>query len=276
MKALPLLFLLWLPIASAELPPDPIDTELEMVKPRPGDSVPTAAAKCVRLASRAEARGVKLLLLGIEGQGGFKADNAWLVYRYLWRITHGIPDRPPALDTAAPILHRLLLPLVDHFNGRVEVLDFPETAVTKKSGGVPEACVVAWMARRDSPRVALFGHSFGADAAWDLATILGGRGIPVEQVFSVDAVAKSPARRYTKPSAVRRWTNFFQQNEPPFGAFVRGAEKNRDLSSLGVNHRTIVRSPPVIAEVKSALGQETMGEKKKSPQKIPTPQRGGQ
>jgi hypothetical protein len=191
--------------------------------------------------------------MGIEGQGGFKADNTWLVYRYLWRITHGTPDQPPVLDTAAPVLHRLMLPLIDHYRATFEILNFPETAVTKKDGGIPEACAQAWMERKDRPRIILLGHSFGADAIHEVAERLGKKGISVTQAYSIDAVARSPAKRFSKPEKVGLWQNFLQRNEPPFGAFVTGG-KNRDLSPLGVNHRTIVRSEPVIAAIKENFG----------------------
>lgn len=254
MRHLFLLALLLLsPLAHAALPPEAIDAEIEKLKPRPADSLEAATAKCKELAKVSEKKGVTALMMGIEGQGGFKADNTWLVYRYLWRITHGTPDQPPVLDTAAPVLHRLMLPLIDHYRATFEILNFPETAVTKKDGGIPEACAAAWMARKDRPRIILLGHSFGADAIHEVAERLGKKGISVAQAYSIDAVARSPAKRFTKPEKVGLWQNFLQRNEPPFGAYVTGA-KNRDLSPLGVNHRTIVRSEPVISAIKENFG----------------------
>jgi len=241
--------------AEADLPFDPVvDPALEKLKPRPTDTLDQAKVKCETLAAEGERRGVRTLLVGIEGQGGFKADNAWLVYRYLWRITHSISDSPPVLDTAAPVLNRLLLPLIDYFRGFVEVLDFPETAVTERNGGVPEACVAAWMARSSQPRVVMIGHSFGADAVHDLSHLLARRGIQLDVAFSLDAVARGGGGQLRRPMNVGWWGNFLQRNEPPFGAVVVSATENRDLSSHGVNHRTIVRSAPVISAVKERLG----------------------
>lgn len=253
MKCL-LIALLLLPIVSrAALPPEPIDAEIEKLKPRPADTFEIAKAKCKALAKESDKKGVKVLMMGIEGQGGFKADNTWLVYRYLWRITHGTPDKPPVLDTAAPVLNRLLLPLIDHYRASFEILNFPETAVTKKDGGIPEACAHAWMTKNKNARLILLGHSFGADAIHEVAERLGKRGIQVAQAYSIDAVARSPAKSFTKPENVGLWQNFLQRNEPPFGAYFTGA-KNRDLSPLGVNHRTIVRSEPVISAIKENFG----------------------
>lgn len=254
MKTLLLAVLLSLPsFTHAALPPDSIDAEIEKLKPRPADPFETAKAKCKELAKVSEKKGVTVLMIGIEGQGGFKADNTWLVYRYLWRITHGTPEQPPALDTAAPVLNRLLLPLIDHYRASFEILNFPETAVTKTDGGIPEACAKEWMKRKNSPRLILLGHSFGADAIHEVAERLGKKGIAVTQAYSVDAVARSPAKRFSKPDNVGLWQNFLQRNEPPFGAYFTGA-KNRDLSPLGVNHRTIVRSAPVISAIKENFG----------------------
>lgn len=248
---------LHLPAAQAlhawTLIPDPIDAEIEKIKPRPADSVALASRKCAALADAAKARGVSVLLVGFEGQGGFNADNAWLVYRYLWRITHAVSDIPPELDTSAPVLHRLLLPSIDFYSAKLEILDFPETAVTSSSGGVPQACIEQWLTRVPSARVVLMGHSFGADAAHEVAGFLNRSHLPVHQVYSMDAVARSPAKRFAKPGNVELWTNFYQRNQPPFGAFVRLADSNKDLSSLGVNHRTIVRSAPVIGAIQSQL-----------------------
>lgn len=235
------------------LAPEPIDVEIEKIKPRPADSETQATHKCMALADAAKARGASVLLVGFEGQGGFNADNAWLVYRYLWRITHAVADLPPELDTSAPVLHRLLLPLIDHYSAKLEVLDFPETAVTSSSGGIPKACIEQWLARVPQARVVLMGHSFGADAAHEVAGFLNRARLPVHQVYSMDAVARSAAKRFTRPANVEMWTNFFQRNQPPFGAFVRSADSNKDLSSLGVNHRTIVRSAPVIGAIQSQL-----------------------
>jgi hypothetical protein len=256
MRILKLLLLPALLVAASAygaLAPEPIDLEIEKIKPRPGDSVAQAQVKCEKLAEDSRRNGIKTLLIGIEGQGGFAEENTWLVYRYLWRITHGTPDQPPTLNNLAPVLHRLLLPLIDHYRARVEILNFSELEVRPKSGGAPEACAAAWLARRDQPRVVLIGHSFGADAIHDLAQILEKRGLPVEQAYSLDAIAKSAAKRFTKPANVGFWLNFYQRNGTPFGQYVRGAQSNRDLSSHGVNHRTIVRSPPVIAAIKENL-----------------------
>lgn len=240
--------------AQAELPALPIDAEIERIKPRPSDSVEAADAKCARLATEASARGARVLLVGIEGQGGFQADNAWLVYRYLWRITHGMADSPPDLGTANPVLHRLLLPLIGAYNGGVELLNFPETAVGESAGGAPEACVARWMARTDQPKVAMIGHSFGGDAVHDLTHALAKRGILVHTAFSLDPVPRTNIRRMSKPANVAWWGNLVQRTGSPYGEIVYGANLSQDFTQYGANHRTIVRAPETMAAVKRRLG----------------------
>lgn len=234
---------------------DAIDTAIERVKPLPADDVATAARKCTLLAEDAVKRGVDFLVIGFEGQGGFNPRNTWLVYRHYWNLTHGSPEAPPVLDNSAPILHRLMLPLTDSYSPEIEILNFPETAVRGNAGGVPEACALAWLSRRGPghPRLVLLGHSFGVDAAHDLALILGQRGLPVDQAYSADPVTRSPSKRFEKPGNVRHWINFIQRNEPPFGSVIVKATHNYDLSPLRVNHRTIVRSPPVLARIRDDL-----------------------
>lgn len=233
----------------ATLPPLPIDENINATKPWPNDLELEVRRKCERLAVESRSRRIGLLLIGIEGQDGFSPTNTLLVYRYLWQLQNGQPTSPPLLDNSAPVLHRLLLPLVTRYSGQIEILSFPEFAMSGNENNAPIICAATWYSLVNHPRIVLLGHSFGGDAIHELAEGLSSKEIPVEKAYSIDAVGKSAAKRFYKPPNVGLWTNFFQRNEPPFGSWIYRSPANHDLSRYGVNHRTIVRSQPVISTI---------------------------
>ena len=99
------------------LAPDPIDPEIALIKPEDSEPPAEARSKCRELVRQARTRGVHTLLMGFEGQGGFAPDNTLLVYRYLWRLSHGVSDLPPDLDTRARYGARNLRQRVEEFRG---------------------------------------------------------------------------------------------------------------------------------------------------------------
>jgi hypothetical protein len=74
--------------------------------------------------------------------------------------------------------------------------------------------------RRQTARIILYGHSWGASAVVTLARKLAADGIPVQLTVQVDSVAKSGQNDAIIPENVRLAANFYQDK-----GFIRGRQK---------------------------------------------------
>jgi hypothetical protein len=121
--------------------------------------------------------------------------------------------------------------------------------------GLADAAAAAYKAGKEGP-IIIIGHSLGADAAMEMATYLGKKGVPVALVVPFDGT-----QSFSAPSNVARVMNLTQRDY----AFMRagpgfhGSLTNVDLrSDPSIDHLNIDKSPRlharVIGEVMAVVG----------------------
>ncbi|MBI3548419.1 MAG: hypothetical protein HY078_05135 [Elusimicrobia bacterium] len=259
-----------LPPASPPPPAPPVGPAAPLREPRPPIAAvkpsgyeadaSAAARKCARLSRSAGARGVDTLVIGFEGWTAFDSLATRAAYRYQDAVASGAAARKPGRTLYfGHVVHDLMIPLVDRYGDRFEFIVFPEWT-SRGGGSLPERCAAAWMRSPAGPGLAagrslvLIGHSFGGDAAHELAAALARRRVPVAAVYTIDPRPRAPFAGFERPANVERWENYYQ-SWGLAGSVVGGADVNANLSRWGIGHGSLPAAPMILRSLSRRLGR---------------------
>ena len=225
--------------------PVPLTTPVTDYKPE-GTAAATAAQTACNLLSQISAeRGIKKLIIAFEGLLSYDDSGTQEVYQYLWNVQNGQPATQPGSGSAGYVLHELLVPYFEAHPSDAEFLVFSWDTQSNNSGSTAEICADAWMSVAGRSLI-IVGHSYGGDAANQLASVLQTDGNVPIQVLTIDPRLAVGSFQRTSNASV--WDNFLQTNTPFLnGSTVPGADENVDLSSSGVGHTGMPGMPQVMA-----------------------------
>jgi hypothetical protein len=240
--------------AHATLSISTLEANVAKMKPTSEDSASAAAAKCKTLSTVAKARGVTVLVIGFEGLLSYSDTDVLNAYIYQEGLANSVKIQISNSDDGTNyLLHGLLIPLMTHYKGKVEFLEFPWDSQDSSFGSAPETCATEWM-KVPGRRVILSGHSFGGQSVVLLADILASEKVLVDQVYTVDPRKQDLFVDFTRTVNVRRWDNYFELITPFLSGYeIDGATLNDDLSSEGYYHTEMPFAPVIYQDVVNHL-----------------------
>jgi predicted small lipoprotein YifL len=231
-----------------------IPDDYTQYKPSGGVSAQQARTMCKMLSDVAASKQTRTLVIAFEGLASFDGTGTRNAYDYMWNISHNRPAAYPRGGGAGYLLNQLIVPLVAKYGAQIEFLMFPETSQSGSSGSNAQICAEEWM-KVGGRKLAVSGHSYGGHAANQLVSALDRDGrVPVDYVFTVDARTRMYVGTLARPSNVAYWENFYQKNTIFLTGYqVGGADLNLNLSSTGLGHTSIPRSPVIFEHVTKVL-----------------------
>jgi hypothetical protein len=160
---------------------------------------------------------------------------------------------------------------VELYNRGYDIHYYDEDAVAPDGLGAAYNEVVAAICYRNVSHVAIFGHSHGGGATFDLAGALGYYwfglvNFTIDFTAYVDAIRNrsdfDPIAEEHLPADTQYHMNYYQHHLPIHGVAVAGAAENLDVNTTNwgqsLHHTTIDNDPNVIAAVRDRL-MEHMG-----------------
>jgi hypothetical protein len=234
--------------------PEPVEDDYTQYKPTGGESIDEIAEKCELLSKVAAYKGVKTLVIGFEGLISFDSSGTQAAYKFLWDLSHSRKAPAPTYGGGGYLLHGLVVPLIKHYDKKIEVLMFPEYSQSSSAGSAAERCATIWVKSASGRKLVITGHSYGGHAANQLAVQLDQARVPIDFVFTVDARTKNYIGSLGRTQNAARWDNFYQTNTLFLNGYsVPDADSNTNLSSDGVSHTSIPGSPKIFQAVTGRL-----------------------
>lgn len=235
--------------------------------PSGGESLADGASMCAQLFKQDKAHGIKVLVIAVEGLGGFNGSATRASYEYLENLRDRNADhQAPGVYGNGFLLRRLVQPLYLKYGNKLDYIVFPETSVPRSGDSVAAECAAAWVkgANQDEAskgrKLVLLGHSYGGHAVSSVTEELNKRGVKVDAVFTMDARTKQYIGKLQRTPNVVRWENYYQRNNPLLpGYVVPDADINKNMSETGVGHGTIVSSPEVHKAVMGTISKFLAG-----------------
>jgi hypothetical protein len=220
---------------------------------RPTDNTSLADARRDGLAwaRAARATGRHQLLIVYEGQFSHSYSFARRIYTYQRRLRAGHTQaRPPRVTAMSFVGKQLIAPNLARFPD-VELLFMPETS-EGHDGSVAAEVATAWHEVHGAQaRIDVIGMSFGGYAALRLCRKLEARGVPVRNLFTLDARSWTQNyKHFVRPSNVGSHHNYLQRGFMP-GGTIRGADINRLLK--GVGHFRLPADRRVVAHFRAFM-----------------------
>lgn len=209
---------------------------------------------CKRISEGAVITGTKVLVIGVEGLWSFSSSGTKKAYEHRCRVTRGLASNTPSSGFGGFVLKDLIVPLIDEYKNKVEVVVVPHGDAGSTTGKAFH-CAKAWMSEKrpgtEGRKVYLVGHSFGGYALTKLTKNLGNT--PIAGVLSIDArLSDGPLKpKMKRQGNVDRWENYYQVF-PLRGYTIENADVNQRLD--GARHVKMPGHPTVKSALRSMIG----------------------